>query len=305
MSGDTLTLIFGTSGTVGSIASLTLLSLTLYRLVYHAGPKQHRRGLESRFSTALLLNLSVANLFAALYFAFVFASEERVYHNSSCQYSGFVRTVSESAAVLWTCAITFSTWFLARSRDRATPNRISHRSKLRLMLTVFCFLCWGLPLVVGIALLVSNQFTPERWWCFLPANALRLGLFFSLLCAALIFNVVMFVLMLSSKNLAKVRHTAASLFWYIPGFCYVWLPTISISFVAIAGHSIPDWLNGIRGFTEPQQGLVNLLIWFFFTYRRQGIEHPIDVPTSDDDDDEGYLSPSDQSGWAEGDPLLR
>ena len=281
--------VFGVSGIIGMLSSIILLALTLYKLVHDFG----RKNFASHFSTVLLLNLSIADLFTGLYFALVIAEPNRDRYDPACQVSAFLRTIGETASVVWTCCITFSSWFVT-SKFSMFSNSKMLDARLKQFLIVYCVFSWGLALGVSIACYTEQLYVPDQYWCWIVNGPFRLGFFFSLLLVALVWNIMMFILLVRIKDLSRFQDISYALFWYIPGFLYVWTPTVVYSLILYIGIEPPAWLNIIRALAEPQQGTVNLIIWFFFKRfkDRAKLQH-VPVPEIDSQDDEAsYLLPN-------------
>ena len=288
---DAVAVVFGVSGTIGMVSSMALLALSLYQLVYHYG----RRRFATYFVNVLVLNLALADLLTGLYFALVIAEPHRHREDLACQMSAFLRTVGECASVLWTCCITFSSWFVT-SRFSRFPEPGMLDARLKQFLAAYHVICWGLALCIAIACWTEQLYVPDQYWCWIVNGTFRIGFFFTLLALGFFWNIAMFVLLVRIKDLSRFQDVSYALFWYIPGFAYVWLPTLVYSLVLYAGAEPPVWLNIVRSLAEPQQGTVNLVIYAWLSHfkKRARLQTTL-AQDGSDSEEEQYLLPNQDS----------
>jgi Slime mold cyclic AMP receptor len=264
---------FGVSGSIGFLCSLSLLVITLYKLVYN-----RRLPLAKTFSTVLLLNLCVADMLTGIFFMLTWAHDINSVSNphrdgkaDACNGEGFLRTLSEPASVFWTCCICFSMYSLLRRGrkmrgDGARGASMPLDRYLKISLAVFVCVCWLLPLCVAAAFWATNNYSNLGYWCWIGSGTLRFVMFYGTLIVAFCFNLLMFALMLRHNDLANYRSLTLDLFWYVPAFLYVWMPTIVYAGIEVGGGIPPPWLDELRALAEPLQGLFNLLVWVLVKY---------------------------------------
>jgi hypothetical protein len=279
-----VTLDEGTMWLVGITSMLSFCGAAFVIITYMLGRRRH-------FILRLIVSLAVANLLTAVSYLMSFVEWRFVPSpgDAWCPTQAMLMVVFEDASILWTVAIALT--LHQQTVARRKPERLEHW---------FHIVCWGVPSMVAVVLLLLGMLgpadpAPHQTWCWIAAElpnsnhsqsgdealltsvefstssarAAQLGVFYVPLAFAFVFNLAMYfqvgraftkMAYDGAVDAANEQQIQVRLRLYLLVFLVIWAPPLAHRTAQAFGYD-PVWLRLLHTVSSCSMGALNCLVY--------------------------------------------
>ena len=267
---------------VGITSMLSFCGAAFVIITYLLGRRRH-------FILRLIVSLAVANLLTAVSYLMSFVEWRFVPSpgDAWCPTQAMLMVVFEDASILWTVAIALT--LHQQTVARRKPERLEHW---------FHIVCWGVPSMVAVVLLLLGMLgpadpAPHPTWCWIAAEvpnsnhsesgdegplvefstssarAVQLGVFYVPLAFAFVFNLAMYfqvgraftkMAYDGAVDAANEQQIQVRLRLYLLVFLVIWVPSLAHRTAQAFGYD-PVWLRLLHTVSSCSMGALNCLVY--------------------------------------------
>ena len=143
---------------VGFAGSMLSLAGSVFICLFYLFLNKHKQAGQFR----LILYLALADIVLAIQQPIVNNPCDLDAHTVSCTSQAFLGTFGHTSSLIWT--LIFSVVLFCDNKADRVPGSLFRRN------AELCYLFWGFgfPLILSLILLLTQQYGPLRYWCWIP-----------------------------------------------------------------------------------------------------------------------------------------